>query len=99
MSIDRIHDNLSAEARAAQTQGTGRGQSVDQAKKIDAQGTTGDDADVSRLSRLMATSAQALDQDMAVRPEKVEAFKSIAGSDLQLTDKHIDTILSRMAGN
>jgi len=99
MSIDRIQNDASLDAANIAGVSAGNIKDADKARSIrpgaDQQG--GDDAEVSRLSQIMANAGQDLEAESAVRPEKVAAFRSLATSPLKITDQQIDVVLKRMS--
>ncbi len=57
-----------------------------------------DKADMSTLSRIMAKGADALEEELAPRPEVVERFKNFPNSPVAFSDSIVERIFKKIVG-
>ncbi|MBI3987063.1 MAG: hypothetical protein HY343_09095 [Lentisphaerae bacterium] len=112
MSVERIPDELSAEAARVSASSVGNAQrqrtqetdrsreALDKPNADPAQRWTSEDKlNVSPLTQFMADTKVALEKEMAIRQDKLDDVRSRLGKDFDISDQQIDTIIDRMLNN
>lgn len=94
-------EDMAVESARIPMANAGRAQHGPQAERVPAPGAKPDKdgAEVSNLSRLMSEEARKLEQDMEVRPDKVQLFRTKLEKGFEITDDQIDAIWDRMLDN